>query len=152
MGIDSLLEPASSGLSKNCSFWPIHIGFTVQPLRLPFGCWPLTLLTAPTVDKLLTFGGNQRVEVMFFESRVARQWNKHAYAARPAFKTLNKDIKMTTHTEVAQDHYIFTLLTVVSCSTKALNVEAALSRRLHAVSRCRHMCDGPNQSCFGRWN
>ena len=37
MGIDSLLEPASSGHSRNCSFWHFRVGLIFQPQTLPLG-------------------------------------------------------------------------------------------------------------------
>ena len=37
MEIDSVLEPPSSGHSKNCSFWYFSIGFIFQPWRLLLG-------------------------------------------------------------------------------------------------------------------
>ncbi len=37
-GINSLLEPASSGQSMNCSFSHFRVGFTRASGRLPLGC------------------------------------------------------------------------------------------------------------------
>ncbi len=36
-GIDSLLEPASSGQLMNCSFSHVRVGFTRESGRLPLG-------------------------------------------------------------------------------------------------------------------
>ncbi len=36
-GIDSLLQPASSGQSMNCSFSHLRVGFTSESGRLPLG-------------------------------------------------------------------------------------------------------------------
>ncbi len=36
-GIDSLLQPASSGQSMNCSFSHFRVGFTRESGRLPLG-------------------------------------------------------------------------------------------------------------------
>ncbi len=36
-GSDSLLQPASSGQSMNCSFSHVRVGFTKESGRLPLG-------------------------------------------------------------------------------------------------------------------
>ena len=50
METDSLLEPASSGQSKNCSFWHFHLGFILQFGRLPLGSsWEIVPHKAPKI-------------------------------------------------------------------------------------------------------
>ncbi len=44
---DSLLEPASSGQSMNCSFSHFRIGFKRGSGRLPLGNYPLFVAFAP---------------------------------------------------------------------------------------------------------
>lgn len=50
-----LLEPTSSGHSRNCNcFWHLHVGFIFEPRRLPLG-YPANLTKPAPWDRALGF-------------------------------------------------------------------------------------------------
>ncbi len=54
-GIDSLLQPASSGLSMNCSFSHFCVGFTRESGRLPLDIYLIFILLHVYPDILILY-------------------------------------------------------------------------------------------------
>lgn len=65
MGIGSLLEPASTSHSRNCSSWRFSVGFVFQPRRLPLET-RLSQNNKSLDDMVIEFGVTSAIMGCFF--------------------------------------------------------------------------------------